>query len=185
MKAHMRTAITNWLIVGSIIFAAGCTGKKDETASAPATASTPAAAVEEAKPADPWEGTVSIRPVFPTKAFSEEAKLDYLTFDFNGDGIQITPFPPHLGKDVEFKLVDSSIGYTLKAERVDCAYKLKVNYGQDQEVLLDPKLGQTVEIEPTTFSGAGELAIRLGLEPDAKNNWSCSLLVTPKLTAQS
>lgn len=179
MNVHMRTAITNSMIVGSIIFAVGCTGKKDEAASAPATASTPAPAVEEAKPADPWEGTASIKPVFPDRMSSDELKLNYATFEFNGKGLNVTPMPPNVGKLVEVKLLDSAVPYTLRAGRSKCLSKLKVAYGSGDEKLLDPKISEELKIEAADFSGSNELIVKIGLEDGAPNNWSCSVLIRP------
>ena len=176
MKAHMRIAITNSLIAGSIIFAVGCTGKKDEAASASATASTPSA-VEEAKPADPWEGTASIKPVFPTKVAATEMGLDYESFQFDGNGLSVAPLPPHFGKPVEVKLVEPSLNYTLKAGRPDCSYKLKVTVGSGETKLLDPKQGESLQIAPSDFAGTGELMLQVGLEDGAEQNWSCNVFI--------
>lgn len=180
MKVQARAVLLSSFAITAMLLMAAC-GEKGAVDSNDAT---DASVTEVAKvthvPADVYQGTAEIKPVYPDKAVTEDMKLNFVFFEFYGPGMLVTPLPPQLNKDVEVKLAAPAKSYTLKAGRAECVNKLKVAVGENAAQLLDPKQGEAITIKPENFGGADSLTVRIGLGAGAENNWSCSVLITPE-----
>lgn len=177
MKPSVRS-LSMPLLGTAVLLLAACSGKNDSAVDAQAkTDATPAVAPAPVQPTSPWEGTASIKPVYPDQAASKEMNLDYESYVFDGNGLNVTPLPPHFTRSVDVQLTDAASKYTLTAGRAECATKLKVTIGAGEPKLLDPKQGEKLEVGAESFAGGAPVAIHIGLEDGAEQNWSCSLHV--------
>lgn len=175
MKLALRY-VSAPLIALALLSLAGCGDKDAGTADAgSSTDSEKEAGAAVAAPLTPWQGTASIKPVFPDEAASKEMKLDYESYQFEGNGLSIAPLPPFFKRTVDVELTDVASKYTLTAGRSECGYKVKVAFGTGDAKLLDPKIGEKMEIGSADFAGASSLTLHVSLEDGAEQNWSCNL----------
>lgn len=162
-----------------VLTVAACTGKSSDSAADTAATvdAAPTAQQQPVLPSSPWQGTAAIKPVYPDEAASKNMNLDYDSYQFEGNGLSVAPLPPYFGRSVDVSLTDSARKYSLTAGRSACAYKLKVSVGDGEAKLLDPKLGEKLELGPESFGGAASVMLHVALEDGADQNWSCNLLV--------
>ncbi|MDV3469685.1 hypothetical protein RZA67_13255 [Stenotrophomonas sp. C3(2023)] len=153
-------------------------GKENDVAATTEPSASPASQ-EQATPQSPWQGTESIKPVFPDEMASKEMNLDYDSYQFEEGGLSVAPLPPFFKRSVDVELTDATRSYSLTAGRAACAYKIKVSVGDGEGKLLDPKMGEKMEITPETFAGASSLQLHIALADDADQNWSCNLHIAP------
>lgn len=175
MKPFALSLSMPLLGVAVLMFSA-CSGKHDPAAEAQPTGDqTPVATDQSAPPKSPWQGTETIKPVYPDEAASKNMNLDYESFQFEGNGLSVAPLPPYFARSVDVTLTDSARKYTLAAGRSECAYKVKVVVGEGEAKLLDPKQGEKFEIAADSFAGAASVVLHVSLEDGAQQNWSCNL----------
>lgn len=178
MKSSMRSSVTRSLVLALSLALAACSG--GEQAQSPEAAAEPAAP-QQAAPATPWQGTADIKPAYPDQAAAAEMQLDYDTFQFENQGLSVTPLPPHFAKAVDIELASRAAGYVITSRGPACAYKLDVTIGSAAAVVLDPKQGQSLRIGAAEFAGADKVRVSVALQDGAQNNYSCGVLIEPSV----
>lgn len=178
MMKSFRGSLSLSLLAAGLLTIAACSNQGADPAAVQSAA--PAAQPEPVQPSNPWQGTSSIKPVFPNEADAKEMKLDYETYLLEGSGLTVTPLPPHVGRSVDVQLTDAASTYAVVAGRADCGYKLKLTLGEGEAKLLDPKQNEQLVIGAESFSGASSVLLHIALEDGAKQNWSCSVHIEAK-----
>ena len=179
MKISMRSSVTSSLVLAISLALVACSG--GEQAPSPEAAADPAAAPQQAAPATPWQGTADIKPAYPDQAASAEMQLDYDTFQFENQGLSVTPLPPHFAKVVELELASRAAGYVITSRGPECAYKLDVTVGSAATTVLDPKQGQSLQVGAAEFAGTDKVRVSVALQDGAQNNYSCGVLIEPSV----